>query len=1247
MYESQDWGKWKNAIHSLYILEKRPLQGSGGVMESMETKHGFQASKGQYERHLKEWGFMRKTTKETWQVISRKVEKRKREGEASAVYMDGMLVPSKKLHKEISRQGHMTMAEQLKWAQAPSPNTPKGFQVLTPPSIPVHRLLFKELPIFQVQDTLKNLIQFHPSLDQSPDASPAGLISFIGKALDPNGVNPVRPMIDSYLPTAAFKAEFHGPDFAIERAERMSLAQAINLFGFMVSNNLSPISSGGGIYRWLEEEGITPLAIFQILKGPSADALLENLFRLAVEDQNLQMVKELLKGGANPNASTCRVRGDPLLLTPLQFASVMGNIPLVETLIKAGSQINHPDSGWTGNILALAIYGWGCLEFWSDQSRPIDSELLPLVKILIGAHAEVNSSDNISRHTSTKVDDLQQRFSPGSLFYPLLAETHSPLTMAAKFQAARVVDYLIENGADVLFRVNGLHSALRESFFAFEVMSTILRNRDMNHARGDAEELINLMRDEDPVYLLDDEDMMDILGNFLDAGVELNDHLPCTHEKCPHEYFECFSILDVVIPQGSMQLIDYVISMGAKTTRHTLELAFECRVFQLFGPLLQMDAPPPVWASSRADDVLVGSTSPLTKKERQKNRILILHAIIQQQPSDVQALCMQDDQLYLDNLCSWPVLEPTLDLGDFSQWRYLFDENVLRGALRSRALQHLLFDRESHKPEEAVNYLLEAGSRTIKIEISDAYSLVEECSLTLLRKLIYASSIPEAKMFSRHPNRHPKNPTTFLSIILVHAIGTGDDDLVEEVIRAGVDINHIGCYLERSSGCYSGILDCCPPLTMAIRKQNWALVDRLRRLKASVNPIDAADLRKKKHQTPLWAAASGGHWALAKSLIEDGAEVNDPAALEFIAKDYEILQLCVMKLLTDNYSNQTRDCLLLGLYEILRSSHLPKNAELIVQSGLVDVDKFHGSEKLLCSLIATSYEWREKKSILCLMLEGGANLNSVVRQFSKDHVILRETALEVAVDAGDLQFLRTLLEYGASVDMELEEGILFSPIQRAARNGSEEIVSVLLDAGSEPNAVSPWGQNLYKDTKDGMINVWDTDLSNMCYGRIGTAIQEATKRHLLEMVQTLLKRGANPDGITLRCPHTALQIACRDGQKDVAELLIEYGADVNASPAEVYGATPLQFAAIGGYLGIAHYLLEKGADVNARPAEFGGRTALEGAAEHGRIDMVQLLKNAGADISEEGGQGQWERAMLRATENGHLATRNLLKSYLF
>jgi ankyrin repeat protein len=146
------------------------------------------------------------------------------------------------------------------------------------------------------------------------------------------------------------------------------------------------------------------------------------------------------------------------------------------------------------------------------------------------------------------------------------------------------------------------------------------------------------------------------------------------------------------------------------------------------------------------------------------------------------------------------------------------------------------------------------------------------------------------------------------------------------------------------------------------------------------------------------------------------------------------------------------------------------------------------------------------------------------------------------------------------------------------------------------------------------------------------------------ITRLLLQYKANINAAFAAMPHTPLQMASRDGSKEIAELLLEHGADVNAPPAREFSATALQFAAIKGLLGIAYLLLQYDANVNAPAAEVEGRTALEGAAEHGRIDIVQLLLNSGANIFQDG-QEQFDNAVRRASGNGHHAVRRLLESY--
>jgi cytohesin len=90
-----------------------------------------------------------------------------------------------------------------------------------------------------------------------------------------------------------------------------------------------------------------------------------------------------------------------------------------------------------------------------------------------------------------------------------------------------------------------------------------------------------------------------------------------------------------------------------------------------------------------------------------------------------------------------------------------------------------------------------------------------------------------------------------------------------------------------------------------------------------------------------------------------------------------------------------------------------------------------------------------------------------------------------------------------------------------------------------------------------------------------------------------------------------LHFAAGGGHKEVAELLIAKGADVNAKVA-IWGRTPLHFAAWNGHKEVAELLIAKGANVNARDA--GGGTPLDLADNKVTAD---LLRKHGGKTGEE------------------------------
>jgi len=79
--------------------------------------------------------------------------------------------------------------------------------------------------------------------------------------------------------------------------------------------------------------------------------------------------------------------------------------------------------------------------------------------------------------------------------------------------------------------------------------------------------------------------------------------------------------------------------------------------------------------------------------------------------------------------------------------------------------------------------------------------------------------------------------------------------------------------------------------------------------------------------------------------------------------------------------------------------------------------------------------------------------------------------------------------------------------------------------------------------------------------------------------------------------------ASRSGYLDIAELLLDHGADVNANEENLW--TPLHLASLHGHLETVEVLLNRGADVHAR--NINGRTPSGLASRSGGRDIVQLL----------------------------------------
>lgn len=92
---------------------------------------------------------------------------------------------------------------------------------------------------------------------------------------------------------------------------------------------------------------------------------------------------------------------------------------------------------------------------------------------------------------------------------------------------------------------------------------------------------------------------------------------------------------------------------------------------------------------------------------------------------------------------------------------------------------------------------------------------------------------------------------------------------------------------------------------------------------------------------------------------------------------------------------------------------------------------------------------------------------------------------------------------------------------------------------------------------------------------------------------------------------TALHIAAFNGNVGIAKLLIENGADINATMA--CGDTPLMVSVLHHRKDLIVFLLERSADVNAVNYDY--NTALTFAIRTGDEDVMRMLESHGAELS--------------------------------
>ncbi|KAI8725570.1 hypothetical protein NCS52_00128400 [Fusarium sp. LHS14.1] len=157
------------------------------------------------------------------------------------------------------------------------------------------------------------------------------------------------------------------------------------------------------------------------------------------------------------------------------------------------------------------------------------------------------------------------------------------------------------------------------------------------------------------------------------------------------------------------------------------------------------------------------------------------------------------------------------------------------------------------------------------------------------------------------------------------------------------------------------------------------------------------------------------------------------------------------------------------------------------------------------------------------------------------------------------------------------------------------------------------------------------------------ALHMAIDRGMLWAVRQLLDYApVSPDDTSpLSSTHKGgrypLHFACLRGHRDIADLLLQRGADIDARGKN--GATPLDDACFQGHKDVVELLISRGA--NTQMGDYDGWSPVRTAVAYENLDIVEMLLNANpANISK--GDDGGETPLHVASKKGNVDIMNLL-----
>ncbi|KAM0800254.1 ankyrin repeat-containing domain protein [Usnea florida] len=401
--------------------------------------------------------------------------------------------------------------------------------------------------------------------------------------------------------------------------------------------------------------------------------------------------------------------------------------------------------------------------------------------------------------------------------------------------------------------------------------------------------------------------------------------------------------------------------------------------------------------------------------------------------------------------------------------------------------------------------------------------------------------------------------------VLQSAVDHRNAVMVEMLLKAGADVNDRAGHLG-------------PALAIAAANADLKMVRILLRHGSHIN-APAGQFRESA--TALQAAAKTGDLEVVKELLDNGADVNaDPGPI----MGRTALQAAAEE---GNFE----------LVKFLISKGADLNAGPSLEMGVTCLSAAVGQGHV---------------NLAFFLLDNGAHVNSPTAARLGEVTTLRAalklfnrhsylSKVDEAEEHSRFGLIKGLIKAGVDLNSPCSPGRSLSTLTMAVQSGQPDLVHFLLENGLHPNPNmnyrSPLGEAVYQG---------DSNLVR-CLINAGTDVDawyEIEDHHCSRDLFPLLEFGGTP-----------LHVAALKGYVEVAQVLLDAGAEIGVVHHPSRSRTALQYAVVGDNTHMVKFLLDKGANPNVfvwdSPLELG----LMDQWKRPNLEIIATLIKAGADTN--------------------------------